>query len=55
MLLTSIAKQIVLVAVVYSVLGDKWGLLMDMYDFSLQQSIDTIGNIVIDIGLRVAI
>ncbi len=55
MLLTSIAKQVVLVAVVYSVLGDKWGLLMDMYDFSLQQSIDMIGNIVLDIGLRVAI
>lgn len=55
MLLMSILKQIILVAVVYSVLSDKWNILIDMYHFSLPQAISVIGDIIIDIGIRISI
>ncbi|MDY3855249.1 MAG: flagellar biosynthesis protein FlhB [Butyribacter sp.] len=55
MLVMSIAKQIIMVAVVYSVLSDKWNLLIDLYHFSLEQSLAVIGDIIIDIGLRISI
>lgn len=55
MLVMSIAKQVVMVAVVYSVLSDKWNLLYDLYHFSLSQAIALIGEIIIDIGLRISI
>lgn len=55
MLFMSIAKQVILVAVVYSVLSDKWNLVYDLYHFSLTQAIVLIGDIILDIGLRIAI
>lgn len=53
-LLTSIAKIIVIVAVVYNYLKDKWSIIMDMYHFTLPQSIEIIGDIVIQVGIRVS-
>jgi len=55
MLLMSIAKIIVIVFVVYDFLKDKWPLVLDMYHFSLSQAIAIIGDIIINIGLRISI
>ena len=47
------AKLIILGAVVISYLKDKWDLVMKMYSYTLIQAIELIGNIIIDIGMRI--
>ena len=51
----SIAKIAVMVFVVYDFLKDKWNLVFDMYHYSLPQAIALIGDIIIDIGLRISL
>lgn len=53
--LTSVAKVAVIVAVVYNYLKDKWPIVMDMYFYSLPQAIALIGDIIINIGLRISL
>ena len=48
------AKLIILGAVVISYLKDKWDLVMKMYSYTLMQAIELIGNIIIDIGMRIS-
>lgn len=54
-LLMSIAKITVLVTVIYNYLKDKWNLVLDMYSFNLPQAIALIGDIIINIGLRISL
>lgn len=52
--LFDMAKLIILGAVVISYLKDKWDLVMKMYSYTLMQAIELIGNIIIDIGMRIS-
>lgn len=54
-LVTSIAKVLVIIYVVYSYLQDKWPLIMDMYYYSLEQALALIGDVILNIGLRISI
>lgn len=53
-LLKSILKIGVIVYVVYDALKDRWNLLMNLYDINLNQAIGLIGEIVIDLGLKIS-
>ncbi len=53
-LLMSIAKITILVVVIYNYLKDKWNLVIDMYSFNLPQAIALIGDIIMNIGLRIS-
>lgn len=53
-LLKSVAKIIVIIYVVYSYLKDRWALVMNMYEYSLTQALALIGDIIINIGLRIS-
>lgn len=53
-LLMSIVKIVILGVVIYNYLKDKWNLVLDMYSFNLPQAITLIGDIIINIGLRVS-
>lgn len=55
MLLMSIAKLTVMFYVVYSYLKDQWNLVLDMYEYNLMQALGLIGDIIINIGLRISI
>ena len=54
-LLKSILKVGVLAYVVYDYLQDMWGIVYDMYYYTLPQAIELIGNTVIDIGIRISL
>ena len=54
-LFMSILKIAILVIVIYNYLKDKWNLVVDMYSFTLQQAIVIIGDIIVNIGLRVSL
>lgn len=49
------AKLIVLAVVVINYLKDKWDLVMKMYSYTLMQAIELIGQIIVDIGLRISL
>lgn len=53
-LLKSILKIAVIVYVVYDALKDRWNLLINLYDITLNQAIGLIGEIVIDLGLKIS-
>lgn len=53
-LLMSIAKLTAMVYVVYSFLKDKWNLVLDMYEYTLQEALVLIGDIIINVGLRIS-
>lgn len=53
-LIKSVAKIIVIIYVVYSYLKDRWALVMNMYEYSLTQALGLIGDIIINIGLRIS-
>lgn len=53
-LLTSTGKVLVLSFVIYDFLKDKWSLVFNMYSYSLWQAIALIGDIVIEIGIRIS-
>ena len=43
-----------MVYVVYSYLIDKWTLIRDMYHYTLAQGIELIGDIIVNIGIRIS-
>lgn len=53
-LLKSILKIGVIAYVVYDALKDRWSLLMNLYSITLNQAIGLIGEIVIDLGLKIS-
>lgn len=53
-LLKSVAKIIVIIYVVYGYLKDRWALVLNMYEYSLTQALSLIGDIIINIGLRIS-
>ncbi len=54
-LLKDTAKIGVIAYIVYDVLKDKWNMIIDLYRMPLVQAIMWIGNLVIDLGLRISI
>ncbi len=54
-LFKSLAKLTVLLYVVYSYLKNQWTTVFDMYHYSLGQALEIIGNVVVDIGLRISL
>lgn len=53
-LLKSVAKIIVIFYVIYNYLKGRWALILNMYDYSLPQALTLIGDIIINIGLRIS-
>lgn len=53
-LIVSFAKIGIIIYVVYSVLKDKMGVLLLLYDIPFQQAIITMGDIAIDMGLKIS-
>lgn len=54
-LLKSIAKIVLIMAIVYSTIKDDWVYLVQFYGMPLNQAIELIGNIVIDMGLKISL
>ncbi len=54
-LIISIAKILVIVYIVYDTLKEEWGTLLLFYDLSLEQSITLIGQLVLDLGIRISL
>lgn len=54
-LIKSIAKIILIMAVVYSTVKDKWVYLVQFYGMPFNQAIELIGNVVIDTGLKISL
>lgn len=54
-LLMSLLKIAIIFYVVYDTLKDKWGMLFRFYDMSIWTAISWIGNLVIDLGIKIAI
>lgn len=53
-LIKSVAKLVVLISVVYSFLKDRWAVVLNMYSYTLPQAIEIIGDIIINIGIRIS-
>lgn len=53
-LLKSIAKIIAIIYVVSQYLQDKWSLVMNMYDYTLLQALSLLGDVVVNIGIRIS-
>lgn len=53
--LVSIAKIAVIIWVVYDEIKDQWNMLLDIYDYELGQTIGIIGNIVINLGIKISV
>ena len=49
-LIMSVAKLSVMFYIVYSYLNDKWNLVLDMHQYTLEQALALIGDIIINIG-----
>lgn len=54
-LLKSIAKVVLIMAIVYSTVKDDWVYLVQFYGMPLNQAIELIGNIVINMGLKISL
>lgn len=54
-LLKSIAKIVLIMAIVYSTIKDDWVYLVQFYGMPLNQAIELIGNIVINMGLKISL
>lgn len=54
-LLKSIAKVILIMAIVYSTIKDDWVYLFQFYGMPLNQAIELIGSIVINMGLKISL
>lgn len=54
-LLMSVAKIIAIMVVVYNYLQDKWYYIMDMYHYTLPQAIVLVGDVIVNIGLRISL
>lgn len=53
-LLFSVIKICVIIWVIYDYLKDKWTWVMDMYFYTLPQAIALIGDVIVNIGLRIS-
>lgn len=53
--LKSLVKLLILGSVVFLNLKEKWGYVVQFYDYTLPQAIEVIGNIIIEIGLEISI
>lgn len=53
--LKSAAKIMVIIAVVYNYLQDKWATVMNMYSYTLTQALTIIGDIIVSVGVRISI
>lgn len=53
-LLKSVAKVLVLGYVVIDTLKDKWSFLFELYHISLNQAVALIGNLIINLGLKIS-
>ena len=51
----SLVKLIILGAVVYVSLKEKWGYIVQFYDYTLEQAIWSLGTVIIEIGLKISI
>jgi len=54
-LLKSLLKLSILLYIVYNTLQEKWGLILQFYNFTLPQAIKVIGTLIIDLGLKISI
>lgn len=54
-LLKSILKVVLITYVVYDTIKDDWRYLYQLYDMPLMQAIELIGNIVINLGLKISL
>ena len=54
-LIKSVAKIGIISYIVYGALKDQWGLLRSLYDVSLITAIQMVGNIVIDLGIKISL
>lgn len=54
-LVKSIVKLIILGTVVYVTLKEKWGYIVQFYDYTLEQAIWSVGTVIIEIGLKISI
>jgi flagellar biosynthetic protein FlhB len=54
-LIKAIAKVVLIMYVVYSTIKDDWVYLVQFYDMSLNQAIELIGDIVINLGLKISL
>lgn len=54
-LLKSIAKVVLIVAVVYLTIKDDWVYLVQFYGMPFNQAIEVIGNVVINMGLKISL
>ncbi len=54
-LIKSVAKIGIIGYIVYDALKEQWGLLRNLYEFSLITAIQMIGNIVIDLGIKISL
>jgi flagellar biosynthetic protein FlhB len=54
-LIKSIAKVVLIMYVVYATIKDDWVYLMKFYEMPLNQAIELIGNIVINMGLKISL
>ncbi|MCR4716932.1 MAG: flagellar biosynthesis protein FlhB [Lachnospiraceae bacterium] len=53
--LMSVLKIVVIVYVVYDTLKDKWPLLFNFYDMGIWGAVATIGDLVIDLGIKISL
>ncbi len=53
--LKSLVKLLILGSVVFLNLKRNWGYIVQFYDYTLQQAIGVIGNVIIEIGLEISI
>lgn len=54
-LLKSVAKIIAIIYVVMDYLKDRWALVMNMYSYSLTQALSLLGDVVVNIGMRISL
>lgn len=54
-LLKSVAKVVLIVWIVYATIKDDWVYLMKFYEMPLNQAIELIGNVVINMGLKISL
>ncbi|SFR95912.1 flagellar biosynthesis protein FlhB [Anaeromicropila populeti] len=54
-LLKSLLKLGIIGIIVYTTLNSQWGLILQVYDYTLEQAIAVIGNVIIDLGLKISV
>lgn len=54
-LIKSVAKILVICYVIYDAMKEKWGMLLQLYGYSLPQALTVTGNLIIDLGLKMSL